>query len=726
MAFSRSRAALAAALLVALPGAALRCPVPARAQAAAPVAEACGSGVVQFHADAVARRDRAVSLALERPLLPVGPAPAGFPVSPEFRRIDGRAAWFVTVDPGTDLYGTGEVAGPLRRNGRAVTAWNFDAYGYDARTPHLYQSHPWVLAVRADGSAYGLLADTTWRCRIDLTAGILFVAEGPPYPLIAIERASPREVVAALSELTGRAPLPPLWALGYHQCRYSYFPDDRVLEVVRGFRERRIPCDTIWLDIDHMDGNRSFTFSPAFFPDPEALAAQLRELGFHLVTIVDPGIRREPGHPVYDGGTRADAWVKDATGEPYVGRVWPGPCVFPDFTNGGARDWWAGLFGPWLARGIDGIWIDMNEPAVFDVDGKTMPLDNVHAADPELGGPGPHARWHNAYGMLMARATREGLLRARPGNRPFVLTRANFLGGQRWAACWTGDNLATWEHLGWSIPMVLNLGLSGQPFAGPDIGGFGGDGDGDMFARWMGIGALLPFARGHAGKGSIDKEPWAFGPRVERTCRLALQRRYRLLPYLYTLFREAATTGLPVARPLFFADPADPALRAVDAAFLLGDDLLVSARTTPTGPPPALPSGGWRPCDFGLGDAGDADLPALFVREGGIVPLGPVVERVAGRPDTPLELLVAPDAGGRAEGELYEDAGEGFAYRDGHCRLVRFAAETRDGRLTVSATVVDGRWTLSDRPLTVRLLLGRTEVRGEGTLLAPPVLTLPR
>ncbi|MCP4198529.1 MAG: alpha-glucosidase, partial [Proteobacteria bacterium] len=220
--------------------------------------------------------------------------------------------------------------------------------------------------------------------------------------------------------------------------------------------------------------------------------------------------------------------------------------VFPDFTRADVRHWWAGLYPFFLTSGVDGIWNDMNEPAVFNVDGHTMPTTNLHRADPDLGGPASHARYHNVYGELMAQATREGVLKGRPDLRPFVLTRANFIGGHRYAATWTGDNVASWQHLDFSIPMVLNLGLSGQPFSGPDIGGFVGKGDGPMFSRWMGFGALFPFARGHTGKGNIDKEPWAFDEDVEQTSRLALEGRYRLIPYLYTVFREASETGLPV------------------------------------------------------------------------------------------------------------------------------------------------------------------------------------
>ncbi|HZW10050.1 MAG TPA: TIM-barrel domain-containing protein [Phycisphaerales bacterium] len=685
---------------------------------AQPRADLLGDGIVRFTDAGVAADGLHPSVALVAPPEPLGPAPDGLRVVPEFFETEeGREGFAITVAPGTSLYGTGEVAGPLLRNGRVIECWNHDAYGYDARTPHLYQSHPWVLAVRPDGSAFGVLADTTFRTWIDLTSGITMTADGPDFAVIVIDRTSPQDVVTTLADLTGKIEMPPLWALGYHQCRYSYAPESRVREVASGFRERSIPADVVWMDIDYMNGYRVFTFDPVGFPDPRRLNTDLHTMGFRSVWMLDPGVKLDESDSVYRQGTERGAWVETAAGEPYVGDVWPGPCVFPDFTSGSVRDWWSGLVEDFVLLGIDGVWNDMNEPAVFNVDGKTMPAGNVHRADAALGGPGPHAKYHNIYGMQMARATREGFMRAYPNRRPFVLSRANFLGGQRYAATWSGDNTAAWDHLEWSVPMVINLGLSGNPFTGPDIGGFVGDGDGELFARWMGVGALLPFARGHTGKENVDKEPWAFGPGVEATCRRALERRYRLIPYLYTLFREAHDTGMPIVRPLFFLDPADPALRSEDDAFLLGGDVLVVPALTQEGDrAPALPrdfGAAWRALDFG--DAGDPDLPRLYARAGSIVPTGPVEQHTGERPLDPLELVVALDDSGSARGTLYEDFGDGWEFRDGEYRLTTYEAVAEADAVYVRATRRDGRWNAPQRALRVRLLMrDGTELRASG------------
>jgi alpha-glucosidase len=616
----------------------------------------------------------------------------------------GRQTATIAIDRNVSLYGTGENAGPLLRNGRVIETWNTDAYGYREDTPSLYQSHPWVLGIREDGSAFGLLADTTYRCEVDLTDGVRFAAVGPAFPVIVIEGATPQEVLTKLAAHIGTIELPPLWAIGYHQCRYSYYPEARVREIADGFRDRNIPCDVIWFDIDYMHGYRVFTFDSNHFPDPKALNSDLHAMGYHTIWMIDPGIKAEPGYSVFDKGEAGDHWVKRADGSVYNGEVWPGQCVFPDYTRPETMEWWAGLYMDFMAHGIDGVWNDMNEPAVFNVPTKTMPEDNLHAGGGDLT-PGTHARYHNVYGMLMAKGTKIGIERANPDKRPFVLTRANFIGGHRYAATWTGDNAAEWYDLENSIPMILNLGLSGQPFSGPDIGGFIGNGNAQQFARWMGIGAMLPFSRGHTGKGNRDKEPWAYDAAVENTSRMALERRYRLLPMFYTLFEESSRTGLPVARPTFFADPTDLALRSEDDSFLLGQDLLVVAKVTPLADRVAvMPKGNWRPLNL-HGDRTDPDLPDLFVRPGAIITAGPIIQFTGEKPLDPLTLYVSLDEAGKAEGTLYEDEGQGYGYRSGDFLRTRYTATRTGDTLTVSIASTEGSRPRPSRAMVVRVLM---------------------
>lgn len=713
------------------------------ASAAGPMlAETIADRVTRFYKDADAQRLALPSFALEKPKKGRETDVEAVAIKPVYSEVELRTRAVISIPEGTSLYGTGEVAGPLLRNGRTVSTWNTDAYGYQDDAPSLYQSHPWVLAVRPDGTAFGVLADTTYRCVIDLTKDISFTAEGFPFPVIIIERDNPMEVVKTLADLTGKIPMPPRWAIGYHQCRYSYFPEARVLEVAKGFVDRKIPCDVMWMDIDYMDGFRCFTFNKQHFPDPKQLNSTLAFGGFNTVWMIDPGIKAERGYPIYDQMMSGNMAVQKADGTVYQGDVWPGACVFPDFTRRETRSWWATTTEAFVRENrIAGIWNDMNEPAVFNVKTKTMPEDNLHRPDPDLlGRPGAdasHARFHNVYGMLMVKSTFEGVSKGNPNSRPFVLSRANYLGGQRYAATWTGDNSANWYHVDTSVPMVLNLSLSGMPFCGPDIGGYAGNGDGQQFARWMGFGAMFPFARGHTDKASINKEPWAFGPEVENTCRQALERRYRLMPYYYTLFWEAHTTGAPIARPVFFADPKDPALRTEDDAFLVGGDLLVAPQLVPDrSRVMALPktSGGlsWRQFDFG--DGSNQDLPALYLRPGAIVPTGLTIEnpKVVGSPlivpltaDMPLnqlELLVALDSEGKAEGRLYSDSGDGWDFRNKLMyRYATYTATTEGDKVIVKVAKTEGeqmrmlpKGAKLPRKCIIRLLLADKELKGEG------------
>ncbi|KAG2680519.1 hypothetical protein I3760_11G101900 [Carya illinoinensis] len=629
--------------------------------------------------------------------------------TPTFECLFGRQIVKIELPAGTSFYGTGEVSGQLERTGKRVFAWNTDAWGYGPETTSLYQSHPWVLALLPNGEALGVLADTTQRCEIDLRkeSTIQFVAPSS-YPVITFGPfSSPTDVLRSLSHAIGSIFMPPKWSLGYHQCRWSYDSDKRVLEIANTMREKGIPCDVIWMDIDYMDGFRCFTFDKDRFPNPKSLVNDLQLNGFKAIWMLDPGIKHEEGYFVYDSGSKSDAWIQKADGRPFVGEVWPGNCVFPDFTQSKVRSWWATLVKDFESNGVDGIWNDMNEPAVFKSVTKTMPESNIHKGDDELGGCQNHSHYHNVYGMLMARSTYEGMKLANENKRPFVLTRAGFTGSQRYAATWTGDNLSNWDHLHMSISMVLQLGLSGQPLSGPDIGGFAGNATPMLFGRWMGIGAMFPFCRGHSETGTIDHEPWSFGEECEEVCRLALIRRYRLIPYIYTLFYLAHTVGTPVAMPTFFADTKDPNLRKLENSFLLGSILVYASTMRDQGLDKldcTLPNGTWMRFDF---DDSHPDLPALYLQGGSIIPSGPPHQHVgAASPSDDLTLLVALDEHGKAEGVLFEDDGDGYKFTRGEYLLTHYVAEIQASVVTVRVSKTEGLWKKPKRRLHVQLLLG--------------------
>lgn len=612
------------------------------------------------------------SFSIEKELLPWKDIPSGWALRPQFSIENGKAIAKVTWPGHADLYGTGEVKGALKRNGTEVILWNTDNYGYGkAGGKRLYQSHPWVMGVRPDGSSFGIIADHSWKQTISLTDTITFTSDGPPFRMIIIEKDSPQELLKTLADLTGTIDMPPLWALGYQQCRYSYYPEARVREIATEFRKRKIPCDVIWMDIDYMQNYKVFTFDSVHFPDPAQLNDYLHQNGFKSVWMIDPGIKKEKGYFVYDQGSAGNHWVLNSNREEFNGRVWPGACSFPDFTIPETRRWWESLYKDFMQTGVDGVWNDMNEPSVFNGPGGSMPEDNIHRGGGALP-EGSHLRYHNVYGLLMVQSSREGILKALPGKRPFVLSRSNFLGGQKFAATWTGDNVSSWDHLKMSTPMVLNLGLSGQPFSGPDIGGFSKSPDPELLAHWMAIGAFYPFSRNHAEKNTAAQEPWAMGQMVEDVSRTALQRRYRLLPYLYTLFHEASTTGMPVMRPVWFADIRDTTLRSEQEAFLLGADLMVIPKWSEK---PRLPQGIWKSITLvGEDSRHDPYQPDLKLRGGAILPMSRVIQSTADYHTDSLTLLVCPDADRKAAGTLYVDAGEGFGYRNGDYEVNSFTA----------------------------------------------------
>jgi len=661
-----------------------------------------GENTVMFVPEDFQAEAHLPSFALEKEPVVLGPAPEQWNTRVRFGRAVGRSMAYIEIDEDTDLYGTGEVTGPLVRNGTTRQLYNLDNYTFQReRGLRLYQSHPWVLGVRADGTAFGVLADNTWKQEISCGSGILFTSWSEPFRVIIIERSSPGDVMKALAGLTGTMPLPPLWSLGYHQCRWSYYPDTRARQVADTFRAKQIPCDVIWFDIHYMDGYRIFTFSSEYFPEPAQTNTYLHDRGFKTVWMIDPGVKNEPGYTVFDSGTKNDVWVKKKDGENFTGPVWPGPCVFPDFTMPETQKWWAGLYKTFMKQGIDGVWNDMNEPAVFNAPGWTMPDDNTHRGGGGLPGD-VHLRYHNVYGMLMVKASRTGIKKANPDKRPFVLSRANYLGGHRYAATWTGDNASTWGFLKTSIPMSLNLSLSGQPFNGPDIGGFAGNATPELFAHWIAVGAFYPFCRAHSSDDTKDHEPWSFGKDTEDAARRALNRRYRLLPYIYTLFREASQTGMPVMRPVFFADPADRSLRAEQEAFLLGADLLVIPRWAED---PALPKGAWRNLDIDeQGQADDGFQPMLKIRPGAVIPVSTVIQNTQEYSLKTLDLFVCLDENGSARGVLYHDEGDGYGYTKGKYSETEFLAETENSRVYVRARMVQGSYRTGIETLRVHVL----------------------
>ncbi|HIB38523.1 MAG TPA: alpha-glucosidase [Mesonia sp.] len=626
------------------------------------------------------------SLAIIHPLKRKMNLPTDWKTIPIFKTINGKNSIEIQYEKSTDLYGTGEVTGSLRRNGKEITLWNTDNGNYlQYNGDRLYQSHPWILGVREDGTSFGIIADHTWKQEIKLDHPIQMISEGPSFRVIIIEKDSPQEVLKSLAKLTGTIDLPPLWALGYQQSRFSYYPQKQAASIVDEFREREIPLDVLWMDINYMDGFRIFTFDPKGYPDPKKLNDYLHQNNVRSVFMIDPGVKKEEGYFVYDQGTKGNHWTLAENNQAFTGKVWPGQCVFPDYTREETQNWWASLYKDFMSLGIDGVWNDMNEPSVFDGTNGSMPATNMHRGSKKLPA-GNHLRYHNVYGMLMVKATREGILNANPNKRPFVLSRSNFMGGQRYAATWTGDNKSTFNYLKESIPMSINLSLSGQPFNGPDIGGFSGDANPELFGQWIALGAYYPFSRNHTSTETVAQEPWAFGKEIENVSRTAINRRYQLLPYLYTLFREASITGMPIMRPIFFADIKDNTLRAEEQAFLLGENLMIIPRWAKN---VHEPKGNWQEIKFENKDDGYQSI--IKLKPGGIVPISQVVQSTEDYSANRITLLVNLDEEGYAKGDLYDDEKDGFSYREGNFSYFKYEADLiNDTQLKVSVKQIEG------------------------------------
>lgn len=451
------------------------------------------------------------------------------------------------LQDGERFIGLGEKTGPLDRRGSGYVNWNTDNFGYGSGADPLYCSIPFYIGVH-HGLSYGIFLDNSHKTFFNFGASnnrfSSFAADTGEMNYYFMFSPTVAGIIRQYTHLTGRMEMPPLWSIGYQQCRYSYYPDKEVLNVAETFRVKDIPADAIVLDIHYMEKYKIFTWSKKDFPDPKGLLEKLSAQGFEVVVMCDPGIKTEEGYEAYDDGVKKDVFIKYPDGSLYNGQVWPGWCVFPDFTKPEARSWWMDHFKSYVELGVQGFWNDMNEIATW---GNMLP-ENIEMNFEGLGAT--MRRGRNIYALLMARSTYEGTKKLMGNKRPFNLTRSGFSGIQRYAAVWTGDNVAYDEHMMLGIRIVNSMGLSGIAFAGYDVGGFVGNADSKLFARWMSIGAFSPFFRGHSMINSRDAEPWTYGEEVEVISRNYIKFRYQLMPYLYSVFHEAMETGMAVQRSL--------------------------------------------------------------------------------------------------------------------------------------------------------------------------------
>jgi alpha-glucosidase len=592
------------------------------------------------------------------------------------------------------FYGLGDKATDLNLRGKRLKNWNTDAYSFNWNQDPLYRSIPFYISLN-NGIAHGVFFDNTFKSQFDFGGEdrdkTSFWADGGELQYYYIHGPHMMDVVKRYHSLTGTHPMPPLWALGYHQCRWSYYPEAKVRAVTKGFRDRKIPCDAIYLDIDYMDGYRCFTWNRKYFPDPKKMVKELAADGFKTVVIIDPGIRVDDNYSVFREGKKNRYFCRRSDDYFMEGHVWPGRCQFPDFTNPEVREWWGGLFDELIDIGVAGVWNDMNEPAVFG--SGTFPDDVRHQYD---GFRGSHRKAHNIYGMQMVRATYEGMRKLMKNRRPFTITRAGYSGLQRFASVWTGDNVASWEHLRLGNIQCQRLSMSGVPFCGTDIGGFSGEPDGELFTRWIQLGTFSPFMRAHSAGDTKEREPWSFGEPFTAINRKFIELRYRLLPYLYSTFWEHHRYGFPMLRPVVMQEQDVLSNQARQDEFTYGDKILICPVLEPgqTSRRVYLPKGTWY--DFWLNEAVEGgkevvvktplETMPIFIKAGAVIPEYPVMQYVGEKEieEVKLNVYYTDNA---VNSFLFEDYGETFAYEQDIYLEKKFVVTGKENLLTIQQSM---------------------------------------
>lgn len=630
---------------------------------------------------------------------------------------NGKPYVFKKTDKNENFYGFGEqTESTLNKRGTSMGMYNTDAYAYDNNTKYVYTDIPFFMGLK-DGKAYGMLFDNSYRSYYNMAKEsddyYYFYANGGTLTYYFMYGPDISHILDQYTQLTGKMNLPSEWSLGLQQSAWGYTPD-QIDNVASTYRAKNIPLDTMNFDIDYMNGYRVFTFNNAYKSALDKLKAMP---GFHAVTINDPGVKQDTNYSIFNQGTANDYWVKNANGSTFIGPVWAGDSAFPNFLKSDVRNWWStNIASSLLNSGVDGIWNDMNEPAVFNNDpgfDHTMPLDAFGLDDNN--NKTTSAEFHNMYGHFEDLATYNAWAANNSNKRPFVLTRDMYAGTQRYAAIWTGDSVSDWEHLQMSLPMNMNLGLSGASFVGNDIGGFAGEATPELFARWIELGSFLPFSRIHydgVSDRNYTQEPWSFGTNVENISKKYIDMRYQLLPYLYNAFNNSAKTGAPVQQPLVYQFQKDPNTYNISDQFMFGDSMMVApvVEQGKTSRTVYLPQGQtwvnfWDNKEYKGGQTITIDAPLdympIFIKKDSIIPTRDVQQYTGEKPLTNLILNTYLD--NKANYSFYEDDGKTLDHNNGKYNVTNFDVKQAGNEIEFSQDKVKQNYNSSLQQYTLKL-----------------------
>ena len=584
------------------------------------------------------------------------------------------------------FYGLGEKTGFFNKREYEYEMWNTDNPAPHVDTfKTLYKSIPFYI-VHNLKYTYGFFVDNTYIQYYDMAKTFSDVVsisfDKGAFDYYFIGGKSIKDVVSNYTLITGRTPLPQRWTLGYQQCRWSYNSRDELMEIARKYRELKIPCDTLFLDIDYMERFKVFTYDSKNFYNFKEMVELLNKDGFKLVTIIDPGVKVEEGYQIYEEAIK-NKLVATLDNKTYINQVWPGDSVYPAFTSKKTRNWWGDNIKFLTDLGVSGIWNDMNEPASFK--GPLPSEVEFNCDDNQIH---YHDEVHNVYGHYMAEATYNGLVK-HTNKRPYIITRACYAGSQKYSTVWTGDNHSIWSHVEMAIPMILNLGLSGFSFAGTDVGGFSGDCTKEMLCRWSQVGAFTPLFRNHSASGTRRQEPWTYDQETIDIYRKSVELRYSLIPYFYDLYYQGSKNGLPIIRPLVMNYPSDKNTFEINDQMMLGNSMLISpvVKQGERHKIVYLPEGEWYEYQtnkkyssgYHLVSA-PLDYVPVFVKANAIIPTQKVEQYISKCQEITFKVY--------GEDNIYvhyDDNGEDFKYREGEFNL--YQVEVKDHQVKVSQLV---------------------------------------